>query len=152
MVYVCIIGSENTKKYEIANMLSRIGFQKNIPYSTSDNINGRVRYLRVVNREQIKSMQDCNMILKTETVGGELYCTLEPFGKQRYVGVDSLKGCKALKRRFKKQVITVYIKDTTYENGAEAECLADITVDNSNESNSIILNILSAIKLEKEKS
>lgn len=116
MQFICIMGVSGSGKSTIENKLETMGFTRSISYTTREprvrdgvaEVDGKE--YRFVNKEKFLQLVDKGIIIEYEEYNGNLYGTPEPYGSTSYVAVVCLKGYRALKEKYGKQVVGIYLK------------------------------------------
>lgn len=179
MIFVCIMGITGSGKSTLEKKLEGIGFKRSVSYTTREpqlrdgiqEVDGRE--YRSVTEEKFMSLVEKGIIIEYEKYGQNYYGTPEPFGSTRYVAVVCLNGYKALREKYGKQVIGIYLKiskDTAIERAKrrdktqnqvmhrldndlkladEMEKSADIIVDGSMSEIDVIEEVIREIKVRK---
>ena len=179
MIFVCLMGITGSGKSTLESKLEGMGFKRSVSYTTREpqvrngvqEVDGRE--YKFVTTEKFMNLVENKIIIEYEKYGNNYYGTPEPFGSTRYVSVVCLNGYKALRNKYGKQVIGVYLKidkdlaieratgrDKTDEQvmkrlesdlkiADEIEKSADIVVDASMSTIDILADIMKEIKKRK---
>lgn len=106
------MGRRNSGKSSVEKVLEKIGFKRSISYSTRNKINNEQneKEYNIVDKESFMKLVERGHIIEYEEYNGNLYGTPRPYGSTKFVATVCLKGFRALKSIYGKQVIGVYLK------------------------------------------
>lgn len=151
MKFVCIMGRRNSGKSSIERVLEKIGFKRSISYSTRKPTNKNSvenddeKEYNVVDKEAFMQLVEKGHIIEYEEYNGNLYGTPRPYGSTKFVATVCLKGFKALKEMYGKQVLGVYLK---CDEGISLSRESDMSEDEFNKLNEAYKETLQ--QMEKE--
>ena len=176
MKFVCIMGRAGSGKSTVAHALEQMGFRRSISYTSREpqfrdgKQEKHGNEYMFVSRDKFMELVNLGQIIEYEEYNGNLYGTPRPFGAKKYVAVVCVGGFRALKQLYGEQVVGVYLKvseETAALRGEkrdgslklieerkkqdelvlnEMENIADIVVDANKDLNSVLADILKAIR------
>jgi len=112
MKFICLMGRSGSGKSKVESALEKFGYKRSISYTTREpreNEQNGVDYY-FVTKEKFLDLVEKDIIIEYEEHYGNYYGTQAPFGAMQYVGVLGLGGIRALKERYGKQIISIYLE------------------------------------------
>lgn len=113
MTYLCIFGKYSD---ELVRYLTNTGFTENMPITTDKSSKLRAKY--VSEKEYAQLQEDGCIDISFKLKDDSIFGVIKPFGNTRVFQFCDIATYRYLKKKFKKQVITLHIVGNTdeYEN------------------------------------
>ena len=176
MKFICIMGRAGSGKSTVEHALEQMGFTRSISYTSREpqfrdgKQEKHGNEYMFVSRDKFMELVDKGQIIEYEEYSGNLYGTPRPFGSTHYVAVVCVGGFKALKQLYGEQVTGVYLsvsEETALLRGekrdgsvklvserkkqdekvlSEMEEAADVVIDANKDLNSVLADILKAVR------